>query len=109
MSKSIKSNLFKKYSQNLEWFKNHPEIKFKPDFSNGCMCPLCLDIFFEGDLDSNIENPLTLEHVPPASLGGKGRLLTCKKCNSISGHDLDAHLLNRLLEMDFHSFLPNAK
>jgi hypothetical protein len=108
MSKSAKSNLFKKYSQNLEWFKEHPEIQFKPDFTNGCMCPLCLELFFEKDLDPTAENPLTLEHVPPKSLGGKGRLLTCKKCNSTSGHDLDSNLFNRLLEMDFHSFLPNA-
>ncbi len=52
---------------------------------------------------------MTLENIPPKSLGGKVRALTCKKCNSVAGHTLDNHLLKRLTEIDFHSFLPNSQ
>jgi hypothetical protein len=89
-----KEKIFKLFSQNLEWVKEHPSIRFKPDFSNGYICPLCFETFFEKDLDATLENYLTLEDIPPKSLGGKPLALTCKKCNSRSGHELDVHLLN---------------
>lgn len=108
-SRHIKQKLFNLYSQNLEWVKEHPSISFEPDFSNAYICPLCFDAFFQKDLDNSVPNPLTLEDIPPVSLGGKPLALTCKKCNSISGHELDVHLLNRLLEIDTQMFLPNSK
>ncbi|MBN1569636.1 MAG: hypothetical protein JXA73_17460 [Acidobacteria bacterium] len=37
-----------------------------------------------------IDGTLTLEHVPPKSLGGKPLVLTCKDCNSGSGHSIDS-------------------
>lgn len=51
----------------------------------GYVCPLCLELF---------EDPedLSLEHVPPASIGGKAICLTCRVCNSQSGHSVDAAL-----------------
>ncbi|MDW7694576.1 HNH endonuclease [Flammeovirgaceae bacterium SG7u.111] len=104
-----KKKIFELFSQNLEWVKEHPSISFQPDFSNGYLCPLCFEVFYEKDLDSSLSNYLTLEDVPPKSLGGKPLTLTCKTCNSRSGHELDNHLLNRLLELDSHSFLPNSK
>lgn len=107
--KDKRQKLFDLYSQNLEWVKENPIIRFEPDFSNGYICPLCFDIFFEQDLDNSLPNPLTLEDIPPVALGGKPLALTCKKCNSKSGHELDVHLLNRLLEVDVAMFLPNSK
>jgi hypothetical protein len=112
MSKSNrdkKEAIFKIFSQNLEWIKENPIIRFEPDFSNGYICPLCFNVFFAKDLDSNLENFLTLEDIPPKSLGGSPKALTCKDCNSKSGHELDVHLLNNLLDIDAHSFLPNSK
>jgi hypothetical protein len=106
---SRKRAIFKIFSQNLEWIKEEPKIEFKPNFTKGYLCPLCFNVFFEEDLQSNLENFLTLEDIPPKSLGGKPRALTCKKCNSKSGHDLDVHLLNNLLDIDVNSFLPNSK
>jgi hypothetical protein len=35
---------------------------------------------------------LTLDHVPPKSRGGRDIVLTCRECNSRTGHELDAHL-----------------
>jgi hypothetical protein len=108
-SKQKKLALFKLFSQNLEWVKEHPSISFKPDFSKGYICPLCFEVFYEKDLDTGVANPLTFEDIPPASLGGKPMALTCRQCNSTSGHKLDAHLLNNLLETDAQLFLPNSK
>lgn len=104
-----KIRIFKLFSQNLEWVKEHKEINFIPDFTNGYICPICFNVFFEQDLESSVPNPLTLEDVPPASLGGKPLTLTCRSCNSKNGHELDVHLLNILLENDSKLFLPNSK
>lgn len=108
-SKKKKLAIFKLFSQNLEWIKEYPSISFKPDFTDGYICPLCFDVFFEKDLDNIHPNPLTFEDIPPKSLGGKPLALTCKKCNSKSGHELDIHLLNNLLQTDAKMFLPNSK
>jgi len=108
-SQKKKLTIFKLFSQNLEWVKEHPSISFHPDFSNGYICPLCFDVFYEKDLQPTEENYLTLEDIPPASLGGKPLALTCKTCNSRSGHELDIHLLKNLLETDSQLFLPNSK
>jgi len=103
-----KQKIFDLFSQNLEWVKEHPDVNFVPDFSNGYICPLCFDPFFAKDLINTASNPLTLEDVPPVSMGGKSLTLTCKSCNSKSGHELDVHLLNFLLKEDSKSFLPGS-
>lgn len=108
-NKNKKFAIFKLFSQNLEWVKEHTSISFKPDFSNGYICPLCFDVFFVKDLDHTLSNYLTIEDIPPVSLGGKPLALTCKTCNSRSGHELDTHLLKTLLVNDAMMFLPNSK
>jgi hypothetical protein len=100
---------FKAFAQNLEWVKAHPAVSFAPDFENGYICPLCFELFFEKDLNVKLPNYLTLEDIPPKSLGGRPMALTCKKCNSRSGHELDGHLLKKLLENDAQLLLPNSK
>jgi hypothetical protein len=35
---------------------------------------------------------LTLEHVPPESIGGRKMVLTCEPCNSWAGHHLDGEM-----------------
>lgn len=108
-TKKTREIIFKLFSQNLEWVKENSSISFKPDFVNGYICPLCFEVFFEKDLDINAENFLTLEDIPPKSLGGNPKALTCKNCNSKSGKELDVHLLNNLLNTDSQLFLPNSK
>lgn len=57
---------------------------------NVYICPLCLESF---NIEESLEK-LTMEDVPPKSLGGKPVLITCKKCNNTCGHKLDVYLLN---------------
>ncbi|RMZ58457.1 hypothetical protein D1632_12620 [Chryseobacterium nematophagum] len=66
-----KATIFNIFSKNLEWVKEHPDIKFYPDFNDDYTCPLCFEVFFKKDLDSTLDNFLTLEDIPPVSLGGK--------------------------------------
>ena len=54
------------------------------------ICPLCLHAYAIGNTE------LTLEHVPPESVGGKPILITCKACNSNLGADIDVYLMNEL-------------
>jgi hypothetical protein len=55
-------------------------------------CPICQRELPEAALGSG---DLTLEDVPPKSRGGGPIALTCKACNSGSGHTLDAHAARR--------------
>lgn len=54
-------------------------------------CPCCLVAYPEA-IASQV---LTIEHVPPDALGGKGMLLTCKRCNNEAGRHFDAHAIKR--------------
>jgi len=51
------------------------------------LCPLCGDAFTQDDVESD---RLTLEDVPPKSVGGRPMCLTCRPCNSAGGHQVDA-------------------
>jgi hypothetical protein len=65
-------------------------------------CPLCKRGFSRKALEAKV---LTLEHVPPRSLGGKELLLTCKKCNSIAGHTVDSAVHARERQQEFFKAL----
>jgi len=105
--KETRRKIFDAYSKNLELLKSN--ITFSSDFTNGYLCPLCFKLFYEEDLLESSENRLTLEDVPPKSLGGNPKILTCKICNSSSGYKIDFHLFERLKEIDARQFLPNTK
>jgi HNH endonuclease len=49
-------------------------------------CPLCLRLFPRDQIEH-----LSLDHVPPKSVGGKLEVLTCKSCNETAGAELDSH------------------
>src|SRR5690349_10100056 len=72
------------------------------------LCPICLRPFSVDDILDSAPNMLTLEDAPPKSLGGHASVLTCKSCNSRSGHEIDFHLTERLIEIDARAFLPNT-
>jgi len=107
-AKQKREKIFNMYAQNLSWIKENPKITFKPDFAEGYICPLCLQIFTRDSLNASLTNHLSIEHNPPRSLGGKSEILTCKECNSKAGHQLDNHLLNQLLALDFMEGNPHS-
>lgn len=56
------------------------------------VCPICKERFDQSSLESG---DLTLEHVPPKAIGGKGIILTCKDCNNAAGSFLDSQISQR--------------
>ena len=57
------------------------------------LCPICGRGYLE---QAAITGELTLEDVPPRSIGGKGLLLTCSDCNSNAGCNIDFHIKNHI-------------
>ncbi len=53
------------------------------------VCPLCWQLFDETELEPP-EPGLTVEDVPPLSVGGAPMVLTCKPCNNRAGTRVDA-------------------
>lgn len=56
-------------------------------------CPICGKRYPEKS--AAIGSDLTLEDVPPKSVGGRAILLTCRRCNSSAGHTVDASIAGR--------------
>ncbi len=54
------------------------------------LCPISFNYFSEINADNG---KLTLEHVPPKSLGGKPIILTCKSINNTDGASSDKKML----------------
>ncbi len=107
-SKKRKEKIYDVYSKNFQFVKNHKQIRINPDIPNSYMCPICFEGFEKQNLNVDENNYLTAEDVPPKKLGGKPTILTCKKCNSFAGHDLDIHLINMIHETSFYSLEPNS-
>lgn len=55
----------------------------------GYVCPICRLLFDHAQLRNG---DLTIEDVPPKSVGGKALLLTCRTCNNSAGHLYENHL-----------------
>jgi len=69
------------------------------DFSGKILCPLCLQPMPEDWIDLK-EPRITEEHIIPETLGGTVVTLTCKKCNSTHGTQLDSHLIQMIRSHD---------
>lgn len=61
-------------------------------------CPCCLVAHPRAAV---IAGFLTLEDVPPKTLGGRPMLLTCRDCNSSSGTNFDAHAATKATDDSF--------
>src|ERR1044072_7673073 len=103
--------LFRKYSANLALLKENGFLShITPKYDRTYICPICLRHFSEEEaLNTEAENYLTFEDVPPVSLGGKANVLTCRKCNNTCGTEIDVHLATRMQEWDKHKFLPGTE
>lgn len=61
------------------------------------LCPLCLKNFLIGFEKGLIPSTnFTLDHFPPESVGGKLKLITCKKCNNEAGRLYEAELIKKM-------------
>ena len=89
-------HLFDLFSRNLDIVKRHPKITIRPTFNEGFICPICFKLFKRNALSTEYDDHLTLEDVPPKSLGGKIVTLTCKICNNRGGSELESHLSKKL-------------
>jgi len=83
----------------MEWFEFGVRAfqRARPGAPECYPCPLCL----RGFRREHAATLLTGEHVPPKSVGGRRIVLTCRECNSTSGHRLDAQLRRRETLLDF--------
>src|SRR5713226_1588535 len=87
------------FDRGFEAFKrSFPHATTEPPSDRFYVCPLCLCAYDETALESG---SLSIEHIPPESVGGGRTALTCKKCNSEGGADLDSHMRR---EADLHDF-----
>lgn len=68
-------------------------------FRDYYVCPICTGCFTEDE----IETELSLEHAPPARLGGVEVALTCRRCNNTAGTEIDVHTQRQQKQMDFIS------
>jgi hypothetical protein len=86
--------IFDLYAAN--WMIVHPKYIWEkgiPEkYNKAVVCPLCLSVLNEDSLNQTLANPLTIEHIPPSELGGRPKLLLCKKCNNGSGSTLDFNI-----------------
>lgn len=98
ISYSVLRSHFNTYSRTLfEHFKKFAPILTSNSkiitHNNLYVCPLCTLNYFSEQSDGIEGNAeFSLDHVPPESVGGKFKVLTCKKCNNKSG-EYEAELL----------------
>lgn len=74
------------------------------------VCPICLTnciavttkgIYYSSDF--------SLDHFPPESVGGRLKVLVCKKCNNESGHQFDFSLKEKMISLSFNNRIPLSK
>lgn len=104
-----REQIYEIFSNNLDLLKNYPKFNLNGEKTAGYICPLCFKIFDKNGLSTEYDDHLTLEDVPPKTLGGNVKLLTCKICNNEQGSSLDKHLKEQLLTKDFLSGEPDVK
>lgn len=87
--------LFKVFADNLKKTLSDNKLTIRSDSTELpdelYLCPISLNYFSEISLSNG---NLTLEHVPPNSLGGKPLILTCKNVNNTDGASSDKKMLN---------------
>ena len=113
----IREKIYNAYANNLVLVAERYKVQFGLDSSNGpeisdypiYVCPMCIRGFKKESLIQENQNPLTLEDLPPRSVGGNPKILTCKECNSKSGHLFDHLILGSLKTESFLKRIPNSE
>lgn len=95
--------LFNKFSINLRNICKIFDFELDERFQReGYICPLSFQIHSKNGLSNDYDDQLTVEHIPPESLKGKGLCLTNRISNSQSGHSLDLALQNHIKLREFN-------
>ena len=104
-----KKELYDKYSKNLGLVSKYlPKGNIKI-LKGKYLCPICLGIFGKISLRNKGNNDLTIEHVPPQSVGWQRKVLTCHNCNTSQGGKVDSHLPKILQTKAFNQRIAGAK
>lgn len=91
MPSNMLSQLFRRYAANFRmYFGGAGDL---------VACPLCYEVVDWGAVEAG---RVSLEHVPPQSVGGRITTITCTECNNTQGSRLDSHLVKRLVSEDTH-------
>jgi hypothetical protein len=111
MSKGLerRKQFFDKFSNQLLLLQKNGILDMQFKYERPYLCPICLSEFTDTDIHNDSENFLTLEDAPPDSLSGSKIALTCKKCNSECGHQIDNHLTEILRAIDASYFYKGSK
>ncbi len=102
--------LFDKFSKNLQNICKTLKFELEDKFQNEAyICPLSFKIHTKDGLSNEYEDQLTIEHIPPESLNGKGLCLTNRILNSKAGHSLDLDMQNHIMLREFHEGVSSLK
>ena len=89
-NQTLRERLFSRYSMNLSFHR--------PDLKELFVCPQCTRGFKRDGLRSGL---LSEEHVPPYAVGHELVTLTCRRCNSWSGAELESDLATHFRIQEF--------
>jgi hypothetical protein len=113
----IREKLFHLYSENLRLLQE--KLNLSVGSLNGDLiteihsaiyiCPFCCNGFHKDTLEQTFPNPLTLEDLPPKSVGGKPQILTCKSCNNTGGYRMDKAIKEYFILEQFSKRNPSAE
>ncbi|WP_321297303.1 hypothetical protein [Marinifilum fragile] len=102
--------IYKVFSENLHNVCKVLKFKFDEEYRDeGYICPLSFKIHSRTGLSNEYDDQLTIEHIPPESLNGKGLCLTNKISNSQAGHSLDLALQNHINQREFNERISSLK
>jgi len=115
-NEAIRLKIFNAFSRNLDLISERYDISFGlksknedvVKINNFYICPLCRNGFFKDRLAQTLKNPLTIEDLPPKSVGRRHLILTCKKCNNTAGSKLDRLIPKQIKAQSFFRENPNA-
>lgn len=106
--------LFRKYKENLELLSEDPFYRSSNlqeiVAQDIVFCPICCRPFTEAQVLKHDDGDyLTIDHIPPRSLGGTAELLTCFECNNTASefdkelqfftHKSDSGIINMLTKL----------
>ena len=73
------------------------------------LCPICLNEWIIIDKTGHFQSTeFTEDHFPSESVGGKSKLLVCKRCNNHAGYEYENSLTEKLEEVSFNKKIANS-